>query len=46
MDPIILYTPINWYKTSIIIKLFLDHVTNILNTKKDLGRKFIHDSYY
>lgn len=38
-DPIILATPIYWYTMSGIMKVFLDRWTDLLEIRKDLGRK-------
>lgn len=38
-NPLILATPVYWYTMSAIMKTFIDRFTDLLDIKKDLGRK-------
>lgn len=38
-DTIIFATPVYWYSMSGILKVFFDRISDLLKTKKDLGRK-------
>lgn len=38
-DLIVLATPVYWYTMSATMKIFLDRITDLLEIKKDLGRK-------
>jgi len=38
-DLIILATPVYWYSTSATVKIFMDRLTDLLEIRKDLGRK-------
>ena len=38
-DLIVLATPVYWYTMSATMKIFLDRLTDLLDIRKDLGRK-------
>lgn len=38
-DIIVLATPVYWYTMSATMKIFIDRITDLLDIKKDLGRK-------
>ncbi|MCX7343320.1 MAG: NAD(P)H-dependent oxidoreductase [Proteobacteria bacterium] len=38
-DTIILATPVYWYTMSALMKIFIDRITDLLDIRKDLGRK-------
>jgi NAD(P)H-dependent FMN reductase len=38
-DIIVLATPVYWYSTSTIMKIFIDRVSDLLEIEKDMGRK-------
>ena len=38
-DPLILATPVYWYSMSATMKIFIDRISDLLDIRKDLGRK-------
>jgi NAD(P)H-dependent FMN reductase len=45
-NPIILATPVYWYTMSAIMKTFIDRLSDLLNSRKDLGRALTGKSLF
>lgn len=45
-DPLILATPVYWYCMSAIMKTFIDRWTDLVNVRKDLGRRLAGKELY
>lgn len=45
-NPIILATPVYWYTMSAIMKTFIDRWSDLIDLRKDIGRRFIGKDLY
>ena len=45
-NPIILATPVYWYTMSALMKMFIDRFSDLIDIRKDLGRKLAKKELY
>ncbi|MBX9922900.1 MAG: GNAT family N-acetyltransferase [Rhabdochlamydiaceae bacterium] len=45
-NPIILATPVYWYSMSALMKTFIDRWSDLLDTRKDIGRRLTNKELY
>jgi multimeric flavodoxin WrbA len=45
-NPIILATPVYWYTMSALMKTFIDRWSDLLDIRKDLGRRLAHKELF
>ncbi|MBM3197580.1 MAG: GNAT family N-acetyltransferase [Chlamydiae bacterium] len=45
-NPIILATPVYWYTMSALMKTFIDRWSDLLDTRKDIGRRLSHKELF
>jgi multimeric flavodoxin WrbA len=45
-NPIILATPVYWYSMSALMKTFIDRWSDLLDIRKDIGRRLAHKELY